>query len=658
MKLLVVESPTKANTINRFLGNKEYKVVATVGHVRDLPKKRFGVKIEENGKVSFSPQYEIMKDKRKVVKELKDLAKKADMIILATDPDREGEAIAWHINYFLKKKDLPVKRIAFHEITKEAIEEALKESRDIDMNRVDSQQARRILDRIVGYKLSPLLWRKVRRGLSAGRVQSVALRLVVEREREIEKFKKEKYFRVTASFDSKKQWIAELVRDSDKAVEAKVKEKLFAGSYTYTKTIYDSLKLAQDVVNNLSGEPIIEKITEREVQKRPYAPFTTSTLQQEASRKFGWSSRMTMRIAQSLYEEGLITYHRTDSTYLNPKAVDKMRGIISKEYGKEYLPVKAIFYKTKSRMAQEAHEAIRPSDPNNQDISKNNRNQKLYDLIWKRAIAAQMNPARIAQTTLEIKDGNYLFRTTGSRVVFDGFSKVYPTKFSEITLPQLKEGQKLEYDTLSITEHETMPPPRYNEASLISTLEKEGIGRPSTYAPIISVIQQRNYIEKEEGKFKPTELGVAVNDFLVKYFSDIIDLPFTAGMEDDLDEIAQGKENWEEVLGKFWKPFIEKVDKTKEEGERVKIEEEKLNEKCPECKEGDLIIRIGRFGKFVACSKFPECKYTRPFSQEAGFDCPDCGKPTVVRRTKKGRTFYGCSGWPKCKWAAWKKPKS
>jgi DNA topoisomerase-1 len=269
-----------------------------------------------------------------------------------------------------------------------------------------------------------------------------------------------------------------------------------------------------------------------------------------------------------------------------------------------------------------------------------------------------MNPARIAQTTLEIKDGNYLFRTTGSRVVFDGFSRVYPTKFSEITLPQLKEGQKLEYNTLGITEHETMPPPRYNEASLISTLEKEGIGRPSTYAPIISVIQQRNYIEKEEGKFKPTELGVAVNDFLVKYFSDIIDLPFTAGMEDDLDEIAQGKENWEEVLGKFWKPFIEKVDKTKEEGERVKIEEEKLNEKCPECKEGDLIIRIGRFGKFVACSKFPECKYTRPFSQEAGFDCPDCGKPTVVRRTKKGRTFYGCSGWPKCKWAAWKKPKS
>lgn len=658
MKLLVVESPTKANTINKFLGNKEYKVVATVGHVRDLPKKRFGVKIEENGKVSFNPQYEIMKDKRKVVKELKDLAKKADMVILATDPDREGEAIAWHINYFLKKKDLPVKRIAFHEITKEAIEEALKESRDIDMNRVDSQQARRILDRIVGYKLSPLLWRKVRRGLSAGRVQSVALRLVVEREREIEKFKKEKYFKVTASFDGKKPWIAELVKDHGKTVETKVKEKLFAGSYTYAKTIYGSLKLVQRAVDSLSGEPVIEKITEREVQKRPYAPFTTSTLQQEASRKFGWSSRMTMRIAQSLYEEGLITYHRTDSTYLNPKAVEKMRRIIAKEYGKEYLPAKAIFYKTRSKMAQEAHEAIRPSDPSKQNISQNNRNQKLYDLIWKRAVAAQMNPARIAQTALEIKDGNYLFRATGSRVVFDGFSKVYPTKFSEITLPQLKEGQKLKYDTLGITEHETTPPPRYNEASLISTLEKEGIGRPSTYAPIISVILQRNYIEKEEGRFKPTDLGVAVNDFLVKYFSDIIDLPFTAGMENDLDEIAQGEENWEEVLGKFWKPFIEKVEKTKEEGERVKIEEEKLNEKCPECKEGDLIIRIGRFGKFVACSKFPECKYTRPFSQEAGFDCPDCGKPAVVRRTKKGRTFYGCSGWPKCKWAAWKKPKT
>jgi len=664
MDLIIVESPTKAKTIGKFL-SKNYHVLASMGHIRDLPKRKFGVEITENGKIVFDPQYEIMPDKKKIVSELKKEIKKAKNVVLATDLDREGEAIAFHIlvaslgkEY---KKDKRVKRIVFHEITKKAIEEAVASPRELDIDLVNAQQGRRILDRIVGYKLSPLLWRKVRRGLSAGRVQSVAVRLIVEREREIEKFPKGNYFRVWAIFetDKKESFVAELVKVDGKSIEKKETHKLFAGTHRSSKTVFEKEAQAEKIVNDLSFSAKVSDISERESLRRPLPPYTTSTLQQDASRRFGWSSKLTMRVAQSLYEKGLITYHRTDSTFLSGQFVAAVRDQISSKFGKNYLPEKAIFYKTKSKLAQEAHEAIRPTDSSKDALTGKTdaRQEKLYQLVLQRAVASQMAPARLAVTNLKVEDGNCLFATQGTRLVFDGFTKVYPIKFSEIELPQLVKDQSLKTDGFGLVAHEITPPPRYNEASLISILEKEGIGRPSTYAPIISVIQARSYVEKEEGKFKPTNLGIAVNDFLVANFADIVNLPFTAKMEEDLDKVATGKKDWMETLGKFWKPFIKETEKVKDKAERVKIEVEKLGEKCPECKKGELIIRVGRFGKFIACDNFPDCKYTKPFAKEVGFNCPECGSPVVTRRTKRGRQFYGCSGWPNCKWASWKKPK-
>ncbi len=672
MKLIIVESPTKAKTISKFL-KKGYSVMATVGHIRDLPKKRFGVKITENGKVIFEPQYEIIADKRKVVKELKDKIKKAKEIILATDLDREGEAIAYHILAAgLGKdhqKDKRVKRIVFHEITKSAIEKAVKSPREVDIDLVNAQQGRRILDRIVGYKLSPLLWRKVRRGLSAGRVQSVAVRIIVEREREIEKFPAGEYFRIWAVFETNNGdfFAAELVKVDGKSIEKKEAHKLFAGTHRTSKTIFEKISKAEKIIENLILDPKVSDITEKDSLRRALPPYTTSTLQQDASRRFGWSSKLTMRVAQSLYEKGLITYHRTDSTLLSGQFLNAVRKEVGDKYGKRYLPEKPNFYKTKSKLAQEAHESIRPTNPTKQSLDgkAERRQQNLYKLIWQRAVSSQMSPAKLAITKLKVEDGNCLFAAQGTRLIFDGFSKVYPVKFSEFELPKLENGEKLRVSDFGIANHKIQPPPRYNEASLISILEKEGIGRPSTYAPIISVIQARNYVEKEEGKFKPTNLGIAVNDFLVGNFADIVNLPFTAGMEEDLDKVAAGKKDWMETLGKFYKPFIKETEKVKDKAERVKIEVEKLGEKCPECAKksllanrgGELVIRVGRFGKFIACSNFPECKYTRPFIKEAGFNCPECDSPVVARRTKKGRQFYGCSGWPGCKWASWKKPK-
>jgi DNA topoisomerase I len=664
MDLIIVESPTKAKTIGKFL-SKNYQVLATMGHIRDLPKKKFGVEISENGKVVFEPEYEIMADKKKVVSELKNKIKKAKNVILATDLDREGEAIAFHIlvaslgkDY---KKDKRVKRIVFHEITKKAIDEAIASPRNLDIDLVNAQQGRRILDRIVGYKLSPLLWRKVRRGLSAGRVQSVAVRLIVEREREIEKFPKGNYFRVWAIFetDKKESFVAELVKVDGKSIEKKEVHKLFAGTHRSSKTIFEKELQAEKIITNLSFSAKVSDVSERESLRRPLPPYTTSTLQQDASRRFGWSSKLTMRVAQSLYEKGLITYHRTDSTFLGGQFVSAVRKQIKDKFGGNYLPEKPTFYKTKSKLAQEAHEAIRPTNSSKEDLTGKTdaRQEKLYRLILQRAVASQMVPAKLAVTNLKVEDGNCLFATQGTRLIFDGFTKVYPIRFSEVELPKLVKGQNLKNEGFNLSAHEVTPPPRYNEASLISILEKEGIGRPSTYAPIISVIQIRSYVEKEEGKFKPTNLGIAVNDFLVANFADIVNLPFTAKMEEDLDSVSTGKKNWMETLGKFWKPFIKEAEKVKDKAERVKIEVEKLGEKCPECKKGELVIRVGRFGKFIACDNFPECKYTRPFIKEVGFNCPDCGSPVVARKTKKGRQFYGCSGWPNCKWASWKKPK-
>lgn len=669
-KLIVVESPTKAKTLGKFLG-KEYEIMATMGHVRDLPSERFAIKISENGEIHFEPQYKIVPNKREIVAQLKKGIKKADKVILATDLDREGEAIAFHVialGSHGKRKMKNEKwanekfsRIVFHEITKAAINKALTSPREIDDNLVNAQQARRILDRIVGYKLSPLLWRKVRRGLSAGRVQSVAVRLIVEREREIEKFKKQDYFRVWAVFKTKKgkEFTAELTKIGEEKVESKKRFELFAGNYQVAKTILTDSQKAETVVFDLPLAPVVEEVEEKEKLRYPPPPFTTSKLQQNASRGFGWSSRLTMRVAQSLYERGLITYHRTDSTYLNLRFVEKARGVIKKEFGKKYLPASAVFYKTKSKLAQEAHEAIRPTKPEREKITRGDRRQqKLYQLIWQRALACQMSPAKLATTKVKVKDGCFLFSALGTRLIFAGFSKVYPVVFSQNTLPLLKNKEKLNYSDLGLTSHQTQPPPRYSEASLIAILEKEGIGRPSTYAPIISLVQKRAYVEKEEKVFLPTNLGLAVNDFLVKYFPDILDLPFTASMENDFDKIANGKKEWMKVVGAFWRPFIKKVDKTKEKSERVKIRVEEIGEKCPECKKGELVIRIGRFGKFIACSTYPECKYTRAIIKQANFECQECGAPAVVRRTKKGRQFYGCSNWPGCKWASWKKPKN
>ncbi len=666
-KLFVVESPTKARTISNFLKDQA-QILATMGHIRDLPKSRFGIKVIENGEIKFEPQYKIIPQKREIVAKVKEAVKKADQVILATDPDREGEAIAYHLVVLTQKKAFQEEkrenekfvRIVFYEITPQAIQKALENPRSLDLNLVNAQQARRVLDRIVGYKLSPLLWRKVRRGLSAGRVQSIALRLIVEREREILRFKGEKFYRIFAGFEKQeKDFTAELVKIKDESVEKTESKKLFAGQHKVVKTIFDTADKALVVIKSLSVTPFVENLEEKEIFKQPLPPFTTSTLQQTAARKFSWSSKLTMQIAQGLYEQGLITYHRTDSTNLNFAAIGQLRKVIELKFGKNYLPLKPRIYKTKSKLAQEAHEAIRPTKP---DLEKptnlDQRASRLYRLIWQRALACQMQPAKLAITNVWIKDGDYLFKTSGTRLLFDGFTKIYPVFFLKIELPKLVKGERLDYLALGISEYQTQPPPRYHEASLIAVLEKEGIGRPSTYAPIISIIQQRLYVEKEEGKFKPTKLGVAVNDFLVEYFPKIIDLPFTAQMEDDLDLIAQGKKEWTKTVAEFWRPFINEIEKTKENSKRVKVEEEKVDERCPECQKGELVVRIGKFGKFIACSRFPDCRYTRPYLQQTNFSCPDCGAPAVIRKTKKGKMFYGCSRWPSCKWASWRKPKN
>jgi len=663
MKLVIVESPTKAKTLDRYMG-KGYQVMATMGHVRDLPRKTFGVDIIKQGKqYQFIPEYVPDEKKSKIINQLKKAAVKAKEIFLATDPDREGEAIAWHVKEILtaksKIKKSKFKKVAFHEITKTAIKKAFEDPRGIDLNLIDAQQARRILDRLVGYSLSPLLWKKVRRGLSAGRVQSVAVRLVVEREEEIKKFKSEKYYRIWAAIEKNgKLFLAQLMRIKNKPVEKKETENLFAGKYVVTKTILNSAKKAEEVI--LSLEPVfkITKIEKKEVFRSPPPPFITASLQQDASRRFGWSAKQTMRLAQSLFEKGRITYHRTDSATLSNQAISSIRKLIEKDYGGRYLPKKPVFYKTKSKLAQEAHEAIRPTKfiPLSQKRLKSPKEMKLYQLIWQRAVSSQMNPAKIAQTRIELRNKDYLFTTNGSQIIFDGFSRVYPVKFSENILPPLKEKEILPVIDLGVSQHETQSPPRYNEASLIATLEKNGIGRPSTYATIISTIQTRLYVEKKEAKFYPTPVGVASNEFLVKHFPDIVNLPFTAEMENSFDLIAQGEEDWQPILSDFWGPFSKKKTEVEENAKRVKVPVEETGRKCPKCKKGKLVIRTGRFGKFISCDRFPECDYKESYNEKADFKCPTCGSPVLIKTTKKGARFYACSKWPKCNWSSWRKP--
>ncbi len=649
-KLLIVESPTKARTISKYLGN-DFEVVATIGHLRDLPMNKMGVDLK-----SFDVDYVVDSRKKKVVDEIKKKAKKIKDIYLASDPDREGEAIAWHVSNIIeecKLKDKKIQRVVFNEITKEAVLEAIKKPREIDLNLVDAQQGRRILDRVVGYSLSPILWRKVRRGLSAGRVQSVALRLIVEREKEIENFKKEKYFRILAQF--KKGFGADLIKIDGKKITITEKLNLFDGDYKYSKTILDK-KAADNFLKKLDSDFLISKVEGRESRRSPLPAFTTSKLQQAASRRFGWSGKQTMSVAQKLYERGLISYHRTDSVYLSDKAISQFRKFIEKEYGHNYLSDKVRVYKNNSKNAQEAHEAIRPTNAGVKTIEGDAREVKLYEMIWKRAVATQGALAKFQNTKVELSNQNSLFLAKGVKILFDGFLKISGDKYEDQILPNLTEGEKIKAKKVEKIESETMSPPRYSDASLVSSLEKQGIGRPSTYAPIISTIIMRQYVEKEEGRFKPTVLGKAVNEYLVTNFARVVSLPFTAEMEEDLDEIALGQVNWKKMMKDFYKIFSEELKKAGKDSERVKIETEKLGKKCPECGKGELVIRLGRFGKFISCSRFPECKYTERFSEEAGFDCPECGAPGVVRRTKTGRKFYGCSKYPKCKWAGWKKP--
>ena len=704
MKLIIVESPTKAKTISRFLG-KDYKVESSYGHLRDLPKKKIGVDVKDN----FKPTYIAIPKAKKRITELKKLVKNSKEIILATDEDREGEAIAWHIVHILdlSKKDKKYSRIVFHEITKDAINKALESPRDINTKLVNAQQARRILDRLVGYKLSPLLWKKVKMGLSAGRVQSVAVRLICDREEDINKFKPQEYWTIEAdlskSGEKNNSFTTKLAKKDNKPI---------------TKLGIKNKKEADQILSDLkSASYKIVDIKKKETKKSPPPPFITSTLQQTAIRNLGYSAKQTMVLAQQLYEgieidgksEGLITYMRTDSYNLAKQALTSIKKYVEKEYGQEYSLDTPRFYKKKSKNAQEAHEAIRPTNfkrnPKSVKQYLDSRQYKLYKLIWKRTIACQMKEAIMDSTSIDISAQKYIFRANGSIVKFDGFSKVYSEDkniFKEAILPNLEIDEILDLIKLNPSQHFTEPPPRYTEASLVAALEKNEIGRPSTYAPTLSTIQNRGYVEKIEKKFHPKEIGTLVNKVLKEHFPNIVDIEFTAQMEEDLDLIAQEKKDWVKTLSDFYEPFIKNIKKKEKELSKKKLTEEKTDKKCPKCKQpvviklgrfgkfyacsnypdckhtepleeekkekekvnekcekcgADMELKIGRFGKFLACSKYPDCKNTKPFTVSLNITCPKCKKGKIVeKRTKKGRNFYACNKYPDCDFALWQKP--
>ncbi len=703
MNLIIVESPTKARTISEFLSPDDYKVESSYGHIRDLPKSKLGIDLEKN----FQPQYILPVKSRERVSQLKKEAKKAKTVILATDLDREGEAIAWHLVKALDLDEIKnPQRIVFHEITKTAIEEALKNPRGLNMNLVDAQQARRVLDRLVGYKLSPFLWKKIMSRLSAGRVQSVALRLIAEREDEIRNFKPEEYWTIAALLTKLKTQ----PRHQKIGAPAEVSEDL--NLKTFETTLYKinneaipklgikTKEEADKIVDELKTCDFkIKKIETKEIKKNPLAPFTTSSLQQEASKRLRFSAKQTMRLAQSLYESGLITYMRTDSLNLSKESVFSAKNWIEKNLGKEYSVQAPRFFKTKSRLAQEAHEAIRPTNPNltpekltfvsnPSQEGKISQEKKLYDLIWRRFIASQLPQARFDSTRVEIAastnrgesrldnrreaknsslNTSYWLFATGNILRFDGFLKIWPAQFEEKKLPQLEENEELKLVKLNPLQHFTEPLPRYNEASLIKTLEEYGIGRPSTYAPIISVIQDRNYVYKnEQRRFQPTEIGEMVNKILVEHFPEIVDIQFTAKMEEELDEIAEGGKKWQTVIREFYEPFSQHLEKKYQEVEKQKPIEEKTDEICEKCGK-PMVVKLGRYGKFLACSGFPECKNTKSLADNKQLitndrgeeiKCPKCQEGTVIkRRTKKGRFFYGCSRYPACDFASWKKPE-
>jgi DNA topoisomerase-1 len=665
-KLVIVESPAKARTVGRFLG-RGYTVKASVGHIRDLLRSQISVDVEND----FEPKYRVPNDKRAVVKDLSKVVKKAGTVYLATDPDREGEAIAWHLSEVLDLQPEQTKRVVFHEITKEAVGEAFAHPRGIDMDLVDAQQARRILDRLVGYNLSPLLWRKVRSRLSAGRVQSVALRLIVEREREIENFVPEEYWTLDAEL-AQQHHEGRKKRRTFKARLARIRGK-------------EAVLSCEDDVKPLLEELehaiyVVSKIKEGQRTRKPAAPYITSTLQQEASRKLNFVARKTMQIAQQLYEGidvgdeqvGLITYMRTDSTNVAQLAQDEARRFVTENYGAEFLPAEPPVYKTRAKGAQEAHEAIRPTSvlrtPEKMKSHLSRDQFRLYDLIWRRFVASQMEAALYDTISVEILAGTeknkpYLFRASGSTLRFPGFLVVYEETIAENgeqekgqQIPPLTVDEILDLIRLWPEQHFTQPPPRYSDATLIRTLEEYGIGRPSTYAAILSTIEQRGYVRREQRRYSPTETGFIVNDMLVENFPDLINVDFTAQMESELDEVAEGERDWIALMREFYGPFSKALvaaEKTTPAVEQV----EYIDRACPECDDGQLIVRWGRFGKFIGCSNFPKCRYTEPWLEKIGVKCPRCADGDIVeKRTKKGRIFYGCSNWPACEFTSWKRP--
>lgn len=702
--LVIVESPTKAKTIGRFLG-KEYVVKSSYGHIRDLPKSKMGIDIENN----FEPEYKVPAKARKVVTELKGLASKSDTVFLATDEDREGEAIGWHLVSALKLPEKKTERIVFHEITKTAINEALKSPRKLNLHLVDAQQARRVLDRLVGYELSPFLWKKIKYGLSAGRVQSAAMRLIVDREREVLAFKAQEYWTIEAALQKngeKPDFIARLVKQNGKTLD-----KLAIKNKKQADSIEKKLKGADYVVESI-------KVSERKVSPAP--PYTTSTLQQDSARRLGYSAKQTMVLAQQLYEGveigsegsvGLITYMRTDSVNLAEQALAEAKDVIQKDFGNEYASAAPRRYKTKSKSAQEAHEAIRPTSfartPDSVSQYLDARQAKLYDLIWRRALASQMPDAKLDATTVDIAAADMLFRANGLVVRFDGFQRALGSASKETILPKLSEKDALTLKELKGIQHFTEPPPRFSDASLIKAMEELGIGRPSTYAPTLSTIQDRGYVDKIEKKFKPTEIGILVNDVLVKHFPQIVDLKFTSTMEEDLDRIALGEKEWVPVIKNFYDPFhanlkakdkvVTKEELTTEKSDELcpkcgkpmliklgrfgkflacsgypdckttvplkaereaqeKMEKEYAEEKCPECG-SPMKIRRGRFGVFLGCTKYPDCKGIKRIEKKTGVTCPECNKGEIVERhSRKGRTFFSCNRYPECKYAMWNKP--
>lgn len=662
-KLVIVESPAKARTVGRFLG-KDFKVKASVGHIRDLLRSQLSVDVEND----FTPKYRVPNEKRPVVKEIKKLVKSAEEIYLATDPDREGEAIAWHLMESAEMDPQRTQRVVFHEITDPAVAEAFSHPREINMDLVDAQQARRILDRLVGYQISPLLWEKVRGRLSAGRVQSVALRLVVEREREIDAFVPEEYWSIEAEFQpegSEDTFIAKLVRvDGEDPV---------LGDESDVQPVLADMETAGYTV---------ARIKRGQRRRNPSPPYTTSTMQQEASRRLGFSPKRSMALAQQLYEGvdldddgtiGLITYMRTDSTNVSPLAQKEVREFVTKRYGEKFLPEDAKQYRTKSRLAQEAHEAIRPTSVMRQpEMMKKylNRDQlRLYRLIWQRFVASQMEAALYDTISVEVtgatKQHEYLLRASGSTLRFQGFLIVYEEardedqaseEDEETAVPSdLTEGQVQKLLRLIPEQHFTQPPPRYSEASLVRTLEENGIGRPSTYAPILGTLQQRGYVTRDNKRLIPTDTGYTVNDLLIDHFPDIVDIGFTARMEEDLDRVASGEEPWVEIVREFYGPFSSQLERARKEMPELKSDPEPIGRACPECGH-DLVIRWGRYGKFISCSNFPNCRYTEPWLEKIGVKCPLDGGEVVERKTRRGRTFYGCSNYPECEFTSWKKP--